>query len=70
MVSKIKAHIPSFGPHTCTLADRVALEKLSGSGKVCQGFKLCSILKVSEGYLRLCNLAAVDRASVRDYTYT
>ena len=34
---------------------------LPGSGKVFQGFKLCSILQVSEGYIRLCSLTTVDR---------
>ena len=39
-----------------------ALEKLPGLGKGCQGSKLCSILQVSERYVRLCSLAAVNRA--------
>ena len=38
-----------------------ALGELPGSGKGCQGSKLCSILQVSETYVRLCSLAAVDR---------
>ena len=39
-----------------------ALGGVPGSGKGCQGSKLCSILQVSERYVRLCNLAAVNRA--------
>ena len=39
----------------------LTLGGLPGSGKGCQGSKLCSILQVSEGCIRLCSLAAVDR---------
>ena len=39
-----------------------ALENLLGLGKGCQGSKIWSILQVSERCLRLCSLAAVDRA--------
>ena len=35
---------------------------LPGSGKGCQSSRFCSILQVSERYVRLCNLAAVNRA--------
>ena len=43
-----------------------ALGRLPGSGKGCQGFKLCSILKVSEGCISLCTLAAIDMEETGD----